>query len=170
MVCRESCSLQARILADAASQSVCADDSNLPLLEASTLFTSCPPASLFALSSLCLANQPPPARLPLLRKNSPTSCAPQAQVFSQHAPHKTRQLARHRRHSHIPLHAPLNQPGRLATQTFIRPIRVGDHLRRVPALSRLQVLGLVPDSSPVPGLCSAPPPPAAAEGGTSPPW
>ena len=106
------------------------------------------PSSLFALSSLCHANQAPDSRLPVLRKNSPMSCAPQAQMIGQHAPHKTRQLARHRRHRHIALHTPLNHPVILATQTFIRPIRVGDHLGCVPALPRLQVFGLVPDSSP----------------------
>ena len=116
-----------------------------PCSQISSAFT--PPVP-FALSSLCHANQAPTSRLPLLRKNSTTSCTPRAQAIGQHAPHKTGQLSRQGRHPHIPLRALLNHPGIPAPQTLIRPIPVGNHPRRLTTLSRLQLLGLVPDSSP----------------------
>ena len=69
-----------------------------PCSQISSAFT--PPVP-FALSSLCHANQAPTSRLPLLRKNSPTSCTPRVQAIGQHAPHKTGQLSRQGRHRHV---------------------------------------------------------------------
>ena len=116
-----------------------------PCSQISSSFTPPVPFVPFALFSLGPANQTSPACLPVLQKQTCTPCTARTQMIGQHAPHKTGQLSRQGRHRHIPLRAPLNHPGIPAPQTLIRPIRIGNHPRRLTTLSRLQLLGLVPN-------------------------